>query len=133
VRNTFGERHRYLLTGEDGAALASGQTLTARKMLHVSPFCEVRGRYAFRFHFSDRRWLARIDYFDDDGSVPLLETWISGDVVPVTPATARSLPWRYPLFTLGVMARIHLQALRLWRKRVPFFRKPAAPRASLSR
>ena len=34
---------------------------------------------------------------------------------------------RYPLFTLGVMARIHWQALVLWRKRVPWFRKPAPP------
>ena len=29
--------------------------------------------------------------------------------------------------TLGVVARIHWQALRLWFKRVPFFRKPAPP------
>jgi DUF1365 family protein len=28
---------------------------------------------------------------------------------------------RYPLMTFGVVARIHLQALRLWLKRVPFF------------
>ena len=31
-----------------------------------------------------------------------------------------------PLMTLGVMARIHWQALRLWIKRVPFVSKPAA-------
>ena len=33
-----------------------------------------------------------------------------------------------PLMTLGVIARIHWQALQLWLKRVPFFRKPAAAR-----
>jgi DUF1365 family protein len=31
---------------------------------------------------------------------------------------------RYPWVTGQVMARIHLQALRLWRKGVPFHRKP---------
>jgi hypothetical protein len=32
--------------------------------------------------------------------------------------------------TLGVVARIHWQALRLWAlKRVPFFRKPEPPQA----
>ena len=133
VRNTFGERHLYLLAGENGAPLVSGQTLTARKVFHVSPFCDVTGRYAFRFHFGDGRWLARIDYFDGDGAAPLLETWISGDVEPVTRASARGLPWRYPLFTLTVVARIHWQAFKLWAKRVPFFAKPAPPEAPLSR
>jgi DUF1365 family protein len=133
VRNTFGERHRYLLAGASGAALASGQTLTARKVFHVSPFCAVAGRYAFRFHFGDRRWLARIDYFDGNAETPLLETWISGDAEACTPATARRLPRRYPLFTLGVIARIHWQAFLLWAKRVPFFPKPPPPVAPLSR
>lgn len=133
VRNTFGERHNYLLAGEDGTPLSSGQTLTARKVFHVSPFCAVSGRYAFRFHFGDGRWLARIDYFDGEDAQPLLETWISGDAVPVSSGAARGLPWRYPLFTLAVIARIHWQALKLWAKRVPFFTKPAPPESPLSR
>ena len=33
----------------------------------------------------------------------------------------------YPWMTLGVMARIHWHALRLWLKRVPFFSKPQPP------
>ena len=33
----------------------------------------------------------------------------------------------YPLMTWGVIARIHIQALRLFAKRVPFFRKPPTP------
>jgi DUF1365 family protein len=133
VRNTFGERHLYLLADETGAVLRSGQAQEARKAFHVSPFCPVSGRYVFRFHFGAGRWLARIDYFVDDGPVPLLETWVSGDAHALTPAAARGLPWRYPLFTLGVVARIHWQALQLWAKRVPFFAKPAPPAAPLSR
>jgi hypothetical protein len=133
VRNTFGERHHYLLAGADGAPLASGATLTARKVFHVSPFCDVKGRYAFRFHFGAERWLARIDYFDTDGIEPLLETWISGQAEPLTPAATRGLAWRYRLFTFGVVARIHWQALQLWVKRVPYFAKPAPPRTLLSR
>ena len=31
---------------------------------------------------------------------------------------------RYPWVTGQVMARIHCQAIQLWRKRVPFHRKP---------
>ncbi len=133
VRNTFGERHLYLLARADGAPLASGATLAARKVFHVSPFCDVKGRYAFRFHFGAERWLARIDYFDVDGIEPLLETWISGQAEALTPAATRGLAWRYRLFTFGVVARIHWQALQLWLKRVPYFTKPAPPQAPLSR
>jgi DUF1365 family protein len=43
VNNTFGERHCYLLD-----APRYGQTLQARKVFHVSPFCNVEGSYRFR-------------------------------------------------------------------------------------
>jgi uncharacterized protein len=133
VSNTFGETHRYLLAHADGRPLASGETLVARKRFHVSPFCPVRGHYAFRFRFGDDRWLARVDYFDGEGGpAPLLETSISGSVQPL-PAHAASLFLRYRWFTLGVVTRIHWQAAKLWWRRVPFFSKPAPPGASLSR
>jgi DUF1365 family protein len=35
--------------------------------------------------------------------------------------------------TLGVVVHIHTQALRLWLKKVPFFRKPAPPQSFVSR
>lgn len=132
VNNTFGETHRYLLAHADGRALASGETLVARKHFHVSPFCEVRGHYAFRFHFEGDRWLARVDYFDDTRSTPLLQTSISGTAQPL-PRHALPVFVRYRWFTLGVMARIHWQAVRLWWRRVPWYRKPAPPATSLTR
>jgi DUF1365 family protein len=134
VNNTFGESHAYLIAHGDGRPLVSGETLRARKMFHVSPFCEVKGHYAFRFHFGGERWLARIDYFDgdDESSAPLLATSISGRAQPL-PQSALTLLWRYRWFTLGVIARIHWQAVKLWRCRVPFSRKPAPPTAALTR
>lgn len=149
VRNTFGECHDYLVAHPDGRPITSGEVLTARKVFHVSPFCEVKGRYAFRFHFGPRRWLARIDYLDDDTSAtdgprtatapgqtssePLIETWISGTAETLDRASARSLLWRYRWFTLAVMLRIHWQAAKLAIKRVPFHTKPAPPGATLTR
>jgi cyclopropane-fatty-acyl-phospholipid synthase len=44
VNNTFGERHCYLLDRP-----VYGAELKATKAFHVSPFCEVEGRYRFRF------------------------------------------------------------------------------------
>jgi DUF1365 family protein len=133
VNNTFGESHAYLVAHPDGRSIASGETLTAVKTFHVSPFCEVRGRYTFRFRLDPARWLARIDYFDDDSASPLLATSIGGEVEPLSPAAVRRLLPRYRWFTLMVVARIHWQALRLWAKRVPFFGKPAPPSVPLTR
>lgn len=126
VCNTFGEQHNYLLAHADGRPLLSGETLRARKVFHVSPFCEVKGDYRFRFHFSPERWLARIDYDDERGET-LLETSVSGSAEPLSRDVVRRLLWRYRWFTLGVLARIHWQAARLWVKRVPYVAKPQPP------
>jgi uncharacterized protein len=126
VNNTFGERHCYLLHGEQ---LAFGREQQASKVFHVSPFCEVRGSYRFRFMRTDRpteqRVIARIDHDNEDG--PLLQTSVSGTLEPLTPRSLRAAFFGTPLMTLGVVARIHWHALQLWLKRVPFHRKPPAP------
>ncbi|MES2890043.1 MAG: DUF1365 domain-containing protein [Pseudomonadota bacterium] len=135
VNNTFGERHCYFL---QGPALAFGQEVEARKVFHVSPFCEVQGRYRFRFMRTftgdaagSGRTVVRIDH--DDGQGPLLQTSVSGRVSPFTPQAARAAFFSMPLMTLGVVARIHWQALRLTLKRVPFLRKPPAPSHFITR
>lgn len=135
VNNTFGERHCYLL---QGASLGYGRELRARKVFHVSPFCAVEGQYRFRFMRTESRFdseqsrtVARIDHDDDQG--PLIQTSVSGVLTPLTPQAARAAFFGMPLMTWGVMARIHWQALKLFYKRVPFFRKPAAPRQFLTR
>ena len=133
VSNTFGEHHNYLVAAEDGGVLRSGQTLGAAKCFHVSPFCAVRGHYRFRFHFGPGRWLARVDYYDDPGQPALLRTRISGPLVALAPGGARALLWRYRWYTLGVILRIHWQALQLFVKGAPFFKKPPPPADALTR
>ena len=122
VNNTFGERHCYLL---DAPTL--GCELRAAKVFHVSPFCQVEGGYRFRFMVTpgQTRTVARIDY--DDAQGPLLQTSVCGTLEPITATSQRRALWRYPAMTLGVIARIHWQAVRLWLKRVRFFHKPEAP------
>lgn len=128
VNNTFGERHCYLLENP-----RYGQACEASKVLHVSPFCPVRGRYRFVFLRDagpeGNRTVARIDYHDDPLQDALINTSVSGTLQPLTPASARRALWQHPLMTLGVIARIHWQALRLWMLRAPFFRQPPAPEA----
>jgi DUF1365 family protein len=77
------------------------------------------------------RIVARVTHGDTHG--PLLLTSISGRLAPLTPRSARMAFFGMPAMTLGVIARIHWQALKLWRKRVPVYRKPAAPQVSITR
>jgi DUF1365 family protein len=130
VHNTFGERHCYLLPEPK-----FGRTERAHKIFHVSPFCDVKGVYEFRFmrtlQAGAERVVARVDHGDDNG--PLIQTSISGVLQPATRAEIRRTFWRYPLFTFAVMLRIHWHALLLWLKRVPFFSKPEPPSELVSR
>ncbi|MES2323150.1 MAG: DUF1365 domain-containing protein [Pseudomonadota bacterium] len=133
VRNTFGERHCYLL--EHGAGIGNGNEMAARKVFHVSPFCAVEGGYRFRFtrlvRGRDEHSIACIDY--DDAAGVLLQTCLAGLARPLANASVARAFFGRPFMTFGVVARIHLQALRLWCKRVPSFSKPEAPHQKVSR
>ncbi len=134
VNNTFGERHCYLLGGPE---LAYGRELRANKVFHVSPFCDVSGSYRFRFMRTEgktgtaARTVVRLDHDDEAG--PLIQTSVSGTLVALTAQSTRRAFFGMPLMTLMVIVRIHWQAVRLWLKRVPFFRKPVPPAAFLTR
>ena len=59
-----------------------------------------------------------IHYHDADGL--LIRTALGGRLTPLTRASALAALLRQPLLTVGVIARIHWQALRLALKKVPF-------------
>lgn len=131
VSNTFGERHNYLLHNPAGAPLQDGQVLKAEKALHVSPFNKVEGGYRFVLNLHRDVQRIRIDYADSEG--PLLLTALSGQSKGWSNRVLLSVLLRMPALTLGVVLRIHWQAVRLWLKRVPFVgaRSPAPPQEAL--
>jgi DUF1365 family protein len=130
VNSTFGERHRYLLAPGDGGEIRVGTDLHCRKQMHVSPFCEVTGSYRFRVLERAGRSLLAIDYHDGERLV--LRTAVGGRLEPATgPALWRAL-FRQPFLTLGVTAKIHWQALRLWLRRLPIHTKRSHPPEPLS-
>lgn len=133
VHNTFGEQHVYLLSGP---GLGWGCTLDAPKHFHVSPFFAVDGHYRFRFMRRDdgdrTRLVSRVELMAPDGRTPRLVTSLSGTAAPLTPAAVRALLWRAPAAAWAVTVRIHLQALRLWAKRVPWFRHPGPAASALT-
>ncbi|MEN7530256.1 DUF1365 domain-containing protein [Cupriavidus sp. DL-D2] len=121
VNNTFGGRHTYLVTAPDLGPIHDRTVLATRKLLHVSPFNDVRGHYAMHVRESGTTSFVGIDYLDDAGM--LLRTAISGHKQPLTGTTMLHALLRQPWLTLSVTLRIHWQALRLWMRGVPFHGK----------
>jgi DUF1365 family protein len=120
-----------LLAHADGRSIAPGESLAARKVFHVSPFFEVRGGYRFRFEEREGGCHAAIDYDDDDGR--LLATAVWGRASPLNRRNLLRAFLFYPWMTLGVIARIHMQALRLWMKGVKYVPKPLPPAQETTR
>jgi DUF1365 family protein len=131
VNNTFGEHHIYLLAHPDQRSIIEGETLQCRKVFHVSPFLEVSGDYQFAFNWEGERCLFRIDHLQADKV--LLNTALSGIKRPLTSRLLLRLFFRNAWMTLAVIARIHLQALRLWLKGAQFHSKPTPPIEETSR
>ena len=123
VNNTFGEHHNYLVAHDDRRVIDADDVLRAEKVFHVSPFFAVRGEYRFSFRQRADRHTVAIDYFDQDAKQ--LTTRLVATPEALTAKRLLGAWLRCPLLTLGVVARINLQALRLLAKRVPFFHKPA--------
>ena len=116
LNNTFGERLPEVLRGPE-------LRYEHRKRLHVSPFFGLDQNYEYAFSQPGDEVWARIHVRDDDGARPLTAV-LHGRRRELTNRSLAALLARYPLQPLQVTALIHFEALRLWRKRVPFYHKP---------
>tara|TARA_R110002049_G_scaffold44333_4_gene129946 strand:- start:23033 stop:23794 length:762 start_codon:yes stop_codon:yes gene_type:complete len=130
VTNTYGDRHSYLCHHPDLREITPHDRLTAAKVMHVSPFQDVAGRYVFRFDISAERVGIWIDFtHGQDGVIATLTG-------PRVPLTNRGVLWamlRRPLGARRVMALIHWQAFKLWLKRAAFRTRPVPPAQDVSR
>jgi DUF1365 family protein len=122
VNNTFGDAHSYLLTDldqRDGVVRAR-----TSKVFHVSPFLPVEGlEYRFEFVLRDDRITVHMGVDDGDGR--LLDATQDGCRRELESLLGTLVS--HPLMTLWTVGAIHLQAIRLWTKRVRFHRRPEPP------
>ncbi len=128
VNNTFGDRHCYVIPVARGGESPIVQDCA--KALHVSPFLGMDMAYQFRIVPPGDDTAIGVTVRDGEG--PILAASFAGRRLPLTDATLARLAVRYPLMTLKVIAGIHWEALRLWRKGVRFHRRPRPPAAALT-
>lgn len=129
VNNTFGHRHCYFCAHDDYRPIKGTDSLTAEKLMHVSPFQKVQGSYSFRFLFSEHAIKIRINY--ENGDQGVLAT-LTGNRAPATGASLLWAALRRPAGALRVLALIHWQAAILFLKRAPFLKTPPPPTLAVS-
>lgn len=118
VSNTFGEMKMFLVQHTEGNVFVQEDT----KYFYVSPFTEMDDRFVFRYVVPDTGLQLRIDTLDAAGNRYFIST-LTGRRQTLSDLRLLWYVVRFPLVTMRVMAGIHLQAFRLWLKRLPWHRK----------
>ncbi|WP_135506519.1 DUF1365 domain-containing protein [Roseovarius aestuariivivens] len=130
VTNTYGDRHCYLCTREDHAAITPEDRIEATKIFYVSPFQRIGGTYSFRFDIRADRVGIWIDLTDGNFGVTATLTGKRRALGLV--GVLRAL-MRRPFGSRRVLALIHWQALKLWWKGARFRARPEPPAHEVSR
>lgn len=115
VRNTFGGRHSYVLpaAGVDGPV---GQGCA--KAFFVSPFMDMGLRYGFEISPPDETVSVGVRAYDGEGLV--LAASFAGKRRPATGASLLGAWLTHPLQTIGVLAAIYWEAVKLFIKGFSF-------------
>lgn len=121
VRNTFGDMHSYI-----GSCRESGGTLQATKIFHVSPFFPTEGEYRLKVRAGEENAVSVLMRYMRDGR-PQLTATLRGSAETLTTKTVLKSLLSTRQWPLRPLASIHVEAAKLWFKRVPFFRRPTPP------
>ncbi len=123
VRNTFGERHCYLMPG---TAQADGTVRhSCAKRFFVSPFLGMEMQY--HFHILPPQDTYRIAILDCDKDGVMLTANMQLERQPLTNAALWRAFWQFPWLTVKVILGIHIEALWLFLKGAKLFARPPAP------
>lgn len=125
VHNTFGELKPFLLRREDLSR--SGFRKTYPKLFYISPFSELDQRLEIRVRMPDDRLSIQVNNYAHGEKRPFFRSALTGQAKPLSSASMAAYTLRFPLVTLKVITLIHWHALKLYLKRVPFYRKSNQP------
>jgi len=123
VRNTFGERHCYLMSSDEKKTWPVLHR--CNKEFHVSPFIDMQAEYHFRLAKPGDQLSVLITEYENN---ELLLVASQNGVARALSTTNLILQlFRVPFQTLKVLFAIHWQALKIWLHGTPFHSKPSPP------
>jgi DUF1365 family protein len=123
VNNTYGGRRRYVLGPGQRLAPSAGARVGFRHVreLFVSPFLHGPARYDFWFDAPlDGDQLAITMHVDRPDGERIFVARIAGTRQPLSDRALLAAALRYPLMTAQVIGLIHLEAVKLRLRGVPF-------------
>lgn len=123
VRNTFGQRHSYLIATPEAGPDSVQQT--APKRFYVSPFMDMDLTYVFDVAPPGEDVRITIQVRDDTG--PVLTAAFAGQRRELTDKALLHAWITHPLLTLKVMAGIHWEAVKIVAKGFRFNGRPPLP------
>lgn len=124
VNNTpWGEQHCYVLSDHNSVDKKK-RSLGFRhaKAFHVSPFMNMNMDYVWRLREPGEQLAVHIESLRAE--VRLFDATLSLQRRPLTSTSLSRVLFTYPLMTLRVVYLIHLQALKLWLKKIPIVPHP---------
>lgn len=124
VKNTFGGQHAYALPVDTAAKDGRPIHQHCAKAFYVSPFIEAEAGYHFRLNRPGEKLSVLIR--ETTAAGPLMNASLTGDRRPLDDGQLLRLALIQPFMTLKVIIGIHIEAFRLWRKRVPLQPRPDA-------
>ena len=117
VTNTFHERQIYYV--HDSLNILDGKKwIPIQKKMYVSPFADKQGLYQFKI--SGDPLNIKINEYDPNGELEILSN-LSGQRINFSWQNKLSIFFSIFINSSLVLARIHLQALFLWMKKVKVF------------
>ena len=128
VNNTFGERHSYLIPASDAGGEVVEQA--ADKGFYVSPFMDMDLAYAFRIRSPGEAVSVSGEVSDAEG--PVLSAAFAGRRRPLSDRALLGAFATHPWMSLGVMAAIHWEALKIWLKGERLRPRPPRPAAPVT-
>lgn len=128
VNNTFGDRHCYVST-KGGDGIQPTDRLEAEKLMHVSPFQPIEGKYIFTFNMLGEKIAINVD-LEIPGAGFFAN--LKGNRLPLTNRSIAKMLLTRPFGSLRTIVLIYWQALKLKFRGETYRVRPTPPKEEIS-